>query len=533
MQNDIDWNKNNIKKAIDSSRIYYNQVFEYLVKELNEYHGLDEKPEYYHIIIGDWLTHLIHQLYLKWIIVDNKKYNDDKITIEVSNRIDDYNVLRLGKKFNDDIKKSIYLFKNSYDFNQKIVLKKAVEKSTSSKIKSTTKLKNFFSRNLFNSENKKIIFFEPMRRNSHINFYSKAIKWNKWMGIKSNDVLKLTDSNIHVAWRKKNLHLNKIEVSFINFIKLIAPLIIPISILESFKANKILILKNNSFRPDFFYSATGLYYNAEIKILVAEWKKKGTKFLYHQHGGNYGLDDTHWMEEYETSCADTFYTWGWQSSSSNTAIKALSVPSIKVPNLKKTRVLLCVSDYSTIGHRIHYQPMGLRIKEMHNQTISFIDSFNSKLPLDIRMPQADYDFSIVSELKNLDKIRSIDKSTNYKYNFPFSYSKGNSLTVHSYLCTSWLETIGLDIPTICFYDAEVYKFREQTKLLIDKLERTGILHRSGKSAALFINKLNYNVDQWWFDNETLDARLSFKLQYANFSSTWNIEWEKEFRSLID
>ena len=39
-------------------------------------------------------------------------------------------------------------------------------------------------------------------------------------------------------------------------------------------------------------------------------EEEETKLLYHQHGGNYGLDYFHSIEDYEIQNSDIFYYWG-------------------------------------------------------------------------------------------------------------------------------------------------------------------------------------------------------------------------------
>ncbi len=530
MNDKIDWNKENIEDHLFNAEKYYQETFDHIVNILNNYQNLSDDKEYYHLLLGDWLIQLIHQTYLKWINKEIYHFDEKEIVFSVTASIEEFNIYRLTKTFNNNLEKIVSYYLTSKDLSSlklKIYSKKQIKDSSSFNL---TLFKNIINDSIFNQKNKKIILFEQLRRNSHYQFYSKAIKWKNWLGIKSSLSYEYLNGQVDFKWRKQNLCYDKNEINFLNFLKILLPLLIPNSLLETFKANRAKILKLNPERPEYLYSATALYqqYN---KVLFAEWKKNGTKLLYHQHGGNYGLDAKHTMEEYEISSANKYYTWGWRKNDQN--VFSLPVPSIEVNKEKLTRILLCVNDYYSLGHRIHYQPMGNRIIEMHNQTLRFIEHIKSHLPLDVRLPQVEYDYSIAPTLKSSPNIRSIDNSSTRTYNMPLSYSHGNSIIVHSYLCTSWLETIGIDIPTVCFYDPEVYKFRDNAHISIEKLERVGILHKSGQDAAKFINNLKNNIEDWWSSNETKDARSYFKKNYANFSYNWHLSWEKEFRSLID
>ena len=107
------------------------------------------------------------------------------------------------------------------------------------------------------------------------------------------------------------------------------------------------------------------------------------------------------------------------------------------------------------------------------------------------------------------------------------------LVIHNYLGTGWLETLALDIPTICFYDPETYAFLEAAQPYIDALESVGVLHRSGNSVALFVASLADDIEKWWDKVEVQEARRNFVAQYANFSPDWKDQWEQEFKTVLD
>jgi putative transferase (TIGR04331 family) len=70
-----------------------------------------------------------------------------------------------------------------------------------------------------------------------------------------------------------------------------------------------------------------------FKILAAEWRECGTKLLYHQHGGGYGIDKVHAFEDYETRVSDYYFTWGW-SSPNHRKVGPLSHSMLHVPKEK-------------------------------------------------------------------------------------------------------------------------------------------------------------------------------------------------------
>jgi putative transferase (TIGR04331 family) len=107
------------------------------------------------------------------------------------------------------------------------------------------------------------------------------------------------------------------------------------------------------------------------------------------------------------------------------------------------------------------------------------------------------------------------------------------LVIHNYLGTGYLETLALNVPTICFFDINTYAFRREAQHLMDALESVGILHRSGEAAAHFVASLGDDFEGWWAKPDVQEARIRFIKQYANFSPDWKTQWEREFRRVIE
>jgi len=105
--------------------------------------------------------------------------------------------------------------------------------------------------------------------------------------------------------------------------------------------------------------------------------------------------------------------------------------------------------------------------------------------------------------------------------------------VHNYLGTGYLETLALNVPTVCFYDPDTYAFRAEAEPFMQALERVGILHSSGKAAGRFVASVANDPQAWWAQAEVQEARSRFVGNYANFATDWKRQWQQEFRRAID
>jgi len=106
------------------------------------------------------------------------------------------------------------------------------------------------------------------------------------------------------------------------------------------------------------------------------------------------------------------------------------------------------------------------------------------------------------------------------------------LVIHNYLGTSWLETLAMNIPTVCFYDPVMYRPRAAAQPFVDALAKVGVIHYSGIEAAKFVNGLNGDPSAWWQSAEVQEAREAFVARYANFSENWLPAWIEEFERLL-
>jgi putative transferase (TIGR04331 family) len=266
-----------------------------------------------------------------------------------------------------------------------------------------------------------------------------------------------------------------------------------------------------------------------FKTLAADWCEDGTVLLNHQHGGGYGIDRVCANEEYETRVSDRFYTFGWAGQTPKQVPLAcgLSASQFKTSS-KAPRILLTCNSYPKHVFRLHFQPMPGTIERMIAETRNFVSRMRGVRELVLR-PHMNDIWQMTDLLRKIEPNLSMDDTRKSGLE---SYA-ASALVVHEVLNTSWLETLALNIPTVCFYDPDTYSFRDGAQPYIDRLSSVGILHRSGFEAADFVLSIKNNVQGWWQDHEVQDARRGFASTYANFSPAWPSHWEHEFHRWLD
>jgi putative transferase (TIGR04331 family) len=275
------------------------------------------------------------------------------------------------------------------------------------------------------------------------------------------------------------------------------------------------------------YTANAHQSSALFRHLAWAQRQLGTKIAIHQHGGGYGIDEQHLGEDHDIAISDVFYTFGWQQPDLGKQVRSLSTAMPERAKKSELRGYLLMSLPITAHvYRLQAFLMPAHIEHAVKETISFANELAADTDLCVRSSGAD-EFPM-SRLVGVQAKITHDTGSG-RGSVAVSRAK---LTIHNYLGTSWLETLAMDIPTMCFYDPTMYRPRAAAQPFIDALVRVGVVHYSGREAAKFVNSLRGDPSSWWRSTEVQEAREAFVARYANFSDNWLDAWQAEFESLL-
>ena len=275
------------------------------------------------------------------------------------------------------------------------------------------------------------------------------------------------------------------------------------------------------------YTANAHQSSAFFRYLAWAQRQRGTKIAIHQHGGGYGIDEQHLGEDHDIAVSDVFYTFGWQRPDLGRRVRSL--PTAMPERAKKSELggyLLVSLPIFKRFYRLQAFLMPAHIEHAVKETISFVNELDADTDLCVRSSGAD-EFPVSRLVGAQAKITHDTGSS--RGSVAASRAK---LTIHNYLGTSWLETLAMDIPTVCFYDPTMYRLRAAAQPFVDALVRVGVVHYSGREAAKFVNSLHGDPSSWWGSSEVQEAREAFVARYANFSDNWLDAWQAEFDSLL-
>jgi len=276
-----------------------------------------------------------------------------------------------------------------------------------------------------------------------------------------------------------------------------------------------------------WYTANAHQSSVAFRHRMHAQRQHGTIVAVHQHGGSYGTDEFHLGEEHDIAISDVFYTFGWDRPDCGSRVRALTtaIPECDSNTSPNGYVLMSLP---VTQHFYRFQAFLLpsHITRAVEETVSFATALQAGTDLRVRSSGADV-FPMDRLKSSQARITQDDSATG-----PIAASRAK-LVIHNYVGTSWLETLAMNIPTVCFIPTGVHRFRAAAQPFADQLTRVGILHYSGSDAAQFVNSFRGDPTSWWNSAEVQEAREAFVARYANFSHDWLPAWRTEFERLLD
>lgn len=516
------WDKHLVAIGLDEVGRCRPMLLTILKELLDSYHGESHSLAYYDLLASDWLEHFTHLTYAAWREVLAGNVPIDGQPIPVAADLSEAGALRWQESaLHEHLRWAVARLLEGASVKDWQFERESVRIVSGAGQRLPMRLLRKFA-----TATPAVLVTFPYFKCSRSEWVGALWRWRRWLAWDDIQYPICIATQLDTAWRKAQA-ASALPANLGELVRILLPLHLPVALLEGFAGYRNAVLAFPVARPKAVYSANALHNHLAWKLLVAEWRQQGTLLLYQQHGGGYGIDRVHTIEEFESRVSDRYYTLGWGREEPH--IKPLSPPQLYAPIRPRTRLLLSCLDMPRVVYRLHFHPMPGTIQTMHRETCEFLATLPDRRKLLVRPYPHDYGWGMVDMMRKAAPEATFDDP---RIGSAVRYAESR-LVIHNYLGTGWLETLGLDIPTVCFYDPETYAFREAAQSYIDALESVGVLHRSGKSAARFVAGLGDSIDSWWNKSEVQEARCNFVERYANFSPDWKQQWEREFETVLD
>ena len=520
----------------------YKEVITLLSERLNIIHDVTYPEKYWSILVGPWLMRFISILYDRYKRIENvvKLYPEFYTYVLPKNKcmttsysFDDFLSSRNGKARGDYYNLILYSL-----LVYELCPDKAIEKDINYKLEINTtkwslkrKLLHVIQKPMGFSFNASIIFSE-MYHHLPIN---DLVKLKMSLGFKNVHVMNPSELEPQNGTTlKKNyshrlrdaLKMNLATDEFRVFLSKILPEALPMCYLEMYRYHKRKVKNFSSLKA--LVSVGGWNYNEMFKLFAAESLLRGAKLIEVQHGGGYGM----WYNFPDEKLAlekDYLYSWGWDFPVNNKRIKTM--PSPYMSSLKDT--------YSGIIDKMLFIGSRAERYEFRTSMISSDDIskyFNDKKVFFRKLSTAlscriMYRLSPEVGWNEQKVIKSMCPGVEFvtRTKALVGWMKKAKIVVIDHPHTSFLEALTINVPSVFYWDHEVYLMRPEAEPYFQVLRDAGILYKNPVNAAENVNKIFDNPGEWWMSNKVQDAREEFCDRFAYARKDWLDVWVRELR----
>ena len=520
--NDYDKNDKQTNEDVNNIQQIYLSLISDLIKFLNNLHNKKFSKKFWEIVAGPWLKVFIGIVYERYTSLE-KALNDDEINHLIlaeyssydlsTNNVDDLEnkACKNTNEWNTILYTQIFEFLNtSHSFT-----KTKFQKNTNFKIKKNIKFKSLFLKmlgliNTINHRKKEYFIYKTDIKLKDILLLYLHLKQLPQIPLEIN----YKHKEINPVLRKKFKFAKKITKKIENFIRQILPVTLPTDIIENFQ-NLFDIAKNANWpqSPRVILTSSAYHDDEIFKLYLAQKVEQKSFYVAHQHGSNYFTGKNTIIQPDFNTC-DKFLSWGnIKEKNCHTLFNTKNIYIKKIKENSGKKILFFAHKMSSLRKRPH-DDYGQMIR--YNITLEKI-LFN--LNQDIQKNAVIKTHSNNYESEKLEnKILEEILFKRNKYNIDRS-SINNQLIEESKILvslsdgTAFLESMAIGIPTICIL-SNLNWIREEARNDYKKLIDGKILFINPKDASDHINKVYYNVENWWNNKQVQEIRKIFCDKYS-------------------
>jgi putative transferase (TIGR04331 family) len=308
------------------------------------------------------------------------------------------------------------------------------------------------------------------------------------------------------------LNYDKFE-GFEKYVRWQLPEVLPTCHLEGYK-NLIKRAEEMPWpkRPRFIFTSNAFFTREIFKAWTALKVEQGIPYFVGQHGNNFGTHVMYGRGWPERTTCDKFITWGWTEGESDIPAFNLTNAGRKPRQFDDAGGLLLVE--CPLLPAIDYFDQNYEYTLYMEEQFRFAEILPARIhqKLTVRL-HADY-----LKKRSFEDLRWKDRSPHTQLEPGIinirELIKQNRLVVYSYDSTGILETLAMNIPTMCFWRGGLNHLLPSAKPYYELLADVGILFFSSEATAKFIALHWDDISGWWESEKVQNARQIFCDQYS-------------------
>ena len=523
--------RSNVEKDFNYLFSLYKATISLLSNELNRIHKVEKAEIYWRLCVGPWLKHFIDILFYYYSsskeLLDSGRIKTVRLLNIPADMLatDDFNHFMVSASTPVFIEQifsmlvprilgnyEVEVIRRNYNYDSQSLLKDVLISSTSSR--STFKI--YFKRVLnhfFNYiSNDEIIAF-----NSYLNYWNE-FKLTRRIRLRGGELSK-KNYVIRDSLRSFDLVMtptttDTLYSEFESILLKLIPKFMPRAYLEGYENLVSQVERLPSAKKQRKILVGTYFFDEVLSLWIGECLSNGSKFFIVQHGGHYGMAPQKFHELEEVEVSTRYLSWGWRTTEDK--VVPYGSPLLVNGRFSKPKAkplaVLTLPPLEQIFYRLEYGPIS------YKQNLDFFSGIYAFLT---SLPQSLHPFvSIRYYPGTSESIKSKLQEKLPKLNYlPDKLSFRNVLRQHgiyigTYNSTTFLECLGMNYPTIIFWNPSYWELREDAFSQFLMLEDAGIFHHSGVSASSHLQRVLFDPGKWWTSSKTQAARDKFVGCYA-------------------
>jgi putative transferase (TIGR04331 family) len=505
----INWTPDEMRAGIRRCEDDANWVLAQLVEPITELSGLPTSEASARRLVGHWLMHLSHQVH-GLSFTGETKATDAELPV-FSDHQSHHRAFVGDDEYRRGLHRAMSAVRNG---NTPAVKLRSVTPGTN-----RTAVRSAVRRTLIATVSGRggVLITQPYIKlplGSTLRHVARSSAWSRWRDV--------TSGEHHAPDAARRLHLaSRIDVRDDKSALLaLAIMLLPSDVVEGRAGILSDVMGTLRTVPSAVYSANGLQFVSAFQVLAASCADTKTPVAVHQHGGHFGLDEVHAAENVEVAAADCFYTYGWTDSRPNVAPLPTAMPATAASNDRR-RLLIMSLETSDVIYRLQPFCLPEHAHACLASTRTFLTELGDGAGFSIVLRSGSREHEIIGASVTRD-----DPAVTGTVS-----ASASGLVVHNYFGTSWLETLAMNVPTVCIVPPNIHRFREAARPFVDALRRHGIIHDDPREAARFVRGLAGDARSWWNQPDLQADRERFVATYANYSDDWLERWRDELTRL--
>lgn len=517
-------------------RSFYERMLPQIAEMLNEIHGQKFSKRYWRIVVGVWLFTFIQALYERYNSVKNalEKYPDlTTILLDTKDFLNlsdtrDFALNITEDSYNLQLYSRIFTFLGK-EFPRRRIIRSLPFPSKKGIKNNSRALSGWIGLQL--AKFARVIGRQPfIPRHENKILFLMACRGDLWFDLSIDEQVSLLplDRGMRKELLRININDHEFEKLFISCLELELPQIF----IEGYSDFKKQVTQKYPFKPKAIWSATSWCWDESFKFWAAAQAEEGTILAGMQHGGNYGMDLIHPLEEHEIAISAKYYSWGWEDRSKSSirpmpVTKYIWCKRLGADN-HKNGVLLATLAFPRYFYRYN-NFSNMDFQAYLKGQLRFVShlSLEQKAQTRIRLFNDDYGWDCRERWDDFDpQVQLEDWSTKF-----FDSMKNCRLHVSDHLSSTFVDALVVGKPTILFWDPGIFKVRTGAEAYLDDLRRAGILYDTPEKAAAAVDQVYDDVESWWNEAQRQTVITKFCHRFARTSPTALKDWAEEISFL--